>query len=218
MKCNLSIDELCQYTLTLLVNFFPDNRKINDIDRVIKRALEMLYYCISKNKIFRKKLSDDVFFDYLHSDQFLIFLYMCSRVAAEINADYELATKFYYLNKIRHGFDCYFQTVLPEVFYVAHGVGTVLGKATYGNYLYVCKGVTVGASRGGDYPVLGNYVSLGSECTVLGSSHLHDRSTVGAGTTIFNVNLESNCAIIRSKNGQILKLHQENPLAEYVFY
>lgn len=88
------------------------------------------------------------------------------------------------LNKTMHGFDCMYDTKLPEVFLVFHGVGTMLGKAIYNDYFVVMQGCTVG-SNNGKYPSFGKEVSLTANSSVIGHCHIGDFSNIGTGTLIF---------------------------------
>ena len=50
-----------------------------------------------------------------------------------------------------------------------HPLGSVLGKADYGDYLFVYQGTTIGENRKGDklfYPVLGNNILLYANSTI----------------------------------------------------
>lgn len=64
-----------------------------------------------------------------------------------------------------HSVDWYYEIELPDHFMVEHPVGSVLGRATYGDYMYIYQGVTIGGNislNEGNvaYPVLGENVTF----------------------------------------------------------
>ena len=77
--------------------------------------------------------------------------------------------------------------------------------------------MTVGASRSGSYPILGKWVSLGSDSTIIGNCLLENYSSVASGTSIFNQKEKKNTAIRRDKDGKISEISQASPLAEHIF-
>ena len=214
MNISLSLDDLRTYTQKQLLHFFPDKQSYKLDKKCFKLAIERAEYCFSKIIFYNK---NGLSFNHLHSDQYLTFLWILSNQIWSDAADKIVATKLYYLNKALHGFDCLYNNNLPSIFYIAHGVGTVLGKASYDDYLYVCKGVTVGSSRGVNYPKFSKWVSLGSDSTVIGECTLEEMSSVGAGTSIFDLKVESKKAVIRDKAGELKIIHQNIPLSFYVF-
>ena len=54
----------------------------------------------------------------------------------------------YYLNKILHSIDCYFEIKLPTKFGVEHPLGSVLGRASYSEGLFIYQGCTIGGNKG----------------------------------------------------------------------
>jgi len=216
MMLSLPPEALGYYIETQLANFFPDKSVATIEVKMLKEALDRTEYCFSKIKIYSHS-KKKILFNHLHSDQYLTFLWYLSNQVWVKSNNLELASKIYYLNKALHSFDCLYDNKLPDVFYIAHGIGIVLGKARYSNYLYVCKGVTVGTSRGGKYPILGEYVSLGADSTVIGKVTLGCESAVGAGVTLFNKDVPSGWAAIRSDDGKIELINQRHALAHHIF-
>lgn len=218
MNMTLSEDQLKLYLCNQLCNFFPDGNDIIIPTKSLKDAIYRLEYCFTYNRLYRKPNELHPKFDYLHSDQYLTFLWILSNQIWLDTGDKQLSTKIYYLNKALHSFDCFYDNNLPSIFYVAHGVGITLGKAKYADYLYVCKGVTVGTSRGGKYPVINERVSLGADSTIIGDLTLEANSSVGAGVNLFNHDVKSGTAVIRDENGKLKSIPQNKSLADYIFY
>lgn len=218
MKLSLGHEGLKEYVQMQLMHFFPDGKSVSIDKLCFARVLERVEHCFSKIRFYTKNVGGECTFNHLHSDQYLVFLWCLSNQIWIDSSDDALASKIYYLNKSLHAFDCLYDNNLPSIFYVAHGVGITLGKAIYSDYLYVCKGVTVGASRGGKYPVIHKRVSLGADSTIIGDLVLEAESSVGAGVSLFNLNVPSGHAVIRTNTGELSFMRQSEPLSSYVFH
>jgi serine O-acetyltransferase len=216
MKLSLSEHNLRQYVTKQVNHLFPDGQDFKIASSTFSKSLYRLEKCLEKIKYYDKK-GFELEFSHLHSDQFLTFLWILSSQIWREFGHCSCATKIFYLNKILHGFDCHYDNQLPDIFFIAHGVGTVLGKAKYSDYLYVSKGVTVGTSRGGDYPDFDEGVSLGADSTVIGACKLSEFSSVGAGVTFFNKDLHSYEAVVRDNTGALKTTKQSVPLSKHIF-
>jgi serine O-acetyltransferase len=218
MLLSLSLNEIKEYISNQLNNFFPDKNYVKpyEFDDIIDLTIDKLDFCFSKmiNLRFNDK---QTIFNHLYTDQYLIFLWFLSNtVWTEKNNDI-LATKIYYLNKSLHAFDCLYDTKLPDIFYVAHGIGTMLGKAEYSNYFVVFQGCTVGASNG-IYPILGERVALTANSSVIGNCNIENRVTISSNTSIFNKNIPSNSiAYNNPENGQLIIRNTELHFVDKVF-
>lgn len=149
-----------EYTYSIILKqlnlYWPtevDNRFKNDVQMAIQRTKRSyddstrLYY-----------LSDG--FSVLNTSVYSVFLYYLAHIVGR-RGDKELADKIYYLNKIMNSVEWYWNIELPEHFIVEHPIGSVLGKAEYGDYFSIYQGVTVGERLKGDivsWPKLGNHV------------------------------------------------------------
>lgn len=192
MKTTLSTPRLADYVAAQINHFFPDNlpTEARTLAKMVPEALKRLRPSIemNSNRYFRR--NDSPHFDHLYADQYAMFLYMLSRVCFETASKPFLliATKLYLLNKALHSIDTYFEIELPEIFYFAHPVGTVLGRAKYKNYFVVMQNCTVG-NIDGDYPEFGEKVVLSSHSAVLGASRLGEGACVGAGTLLIHAKI-----------------------------
>lgn len=152
----------------------------------LPRALARLERCLAGLTVARFARDGAPFFDHLNSEQYAMFLYLlaheCGREGEKLRTT---ATKLYLLNKALHGLEAFYEIELPEIFYLAHPVGTVLGRAHYGNRLLVMQGCTVG-NVDGKYPRLGERVVLCAHSVVLGDCRLGDGVCVGAGSLLVN--------------------------------
>jgi serine O-acetyltransferase len=132
------------------------------------------------------------FFSPLMTDQYAMFLYLLANTSFKAEKDPLLADRLYGLNKMLHSIDVYYQIELPGIFLFVHSVGTVLGRATYGDYLVVYQGVTVGGNLDYEYPIIHDGVALFSNSSVLGRSVLNRGVSVSARTFLMNTEVDEN--------------------------
>lgn len=75
-------------------------------------------------------------FNPLMSVHWMIFLYRLSNILYK-NGEGVSADQVYYLNKIMHSIDWFYAIDLPIYFLCEHPLGSVLEKASYGEYLLI---------------------------------------------------------------------------------
>jgi serine O-acetyltransferase len=143
-----------------------------------------------------------------HSGQYLIYLYFFSNVCSNIG-EKNLADKLYYLNKIMHSVDIYHEVALPESFFFEHPVGTVLGRAKYGNKFFAMQNCTVGGNKG-KYPIIGENVKLYSGAKILGNCIIGDNVSVSANTYIKDTDIPDDTIVFGTYPNLILKFLQHN--------
>lgn len=201
MILSLTPTSLAAYISRQLNYHFPDNEiiKENELEVCTEKALDRLENCFSKVSNHRYHNGYEAVYNHLYSDHNTVFYWFLANTIWQEEKHASLAAKMYYLNKVMHGFDCMYDTGLPDVFLVLHGAGTMLGKAVYNNYFIAMQGCTVG-SNGGDYPVLGYGVALTAHSAVIGNCKVGDHCTIGAGTTLFERDLNSGDTIYTDKN------------------
>ena len=154
------------------------------------------------------------------SVQWMIFLY---RIAHEIYIQHESSTpkeadQIYYLNKIMHSNDWFYAVDLPVHFLCEHPLGSVLGRAQYGDYLFVYQGTTVGGNRSKGklcYPTLGNNVILFANSTVLGDTHIGNNVVVSAETYIINEEIPDNSIVFGRSPNLIIKSKTEEEIKSF---
>ena len=75
MICSLDKEELLEYVVKQLNNFFPDNNVVckDEIRKSYYVALERLEYCFTPIRISGYKKDNEVYFNHLHSDQYTQF-------------------------------------------------------------------------------------------------------------------------------------------------
>lgn len=185
--------------------FFPDGSAVNE--GAILRALEAVtdryirIATVGRSKYFRDE--SGLRLDHLNSDQSTILLYLLANHLGK-TGDEAAAAKLYLLNKALHGVEAYYAVELPDIFTFSHSVGTVLGRADYGNYLVVSQGCTVGNVRA-KYPRFGEGTILFAGAAVLGDCQVGDNVCFGAGCLVVNKDIPSNSVVIgRGRDIEIL--------------
>lgn len=143
--------------------------------------------------------------------QYCIFLYTLSRVYAE-KQQTEKADIIYCLNKALHGVDLYHGIQLPKIWGTEHPIGSVMGRATYGDHFFFYQGCTVGGS-GGVYPRLGNDVIMYSNSKILGDCVIGDRVILATNSYVIKRNIPSNSLVFGQGENLIVK-----PLSDEQFF
>jgi serine O-acetyltransferase len=196
----INSSDLTDYVSGQLDHFFPD--KINHRDTILTlcdEALDKMKYSISF-----VKLKGFTTFHYLHSDLYAQFIYYLSHLVWTKTLNKILATKLFYLNKCLHGFNCMYDTLLPDIFLFTHPVGSVIGKANYSNYLVICQNVTIGMHRD-ETPIIGEHVFIGT-------------GSIAADTMLINENIPGFKTISGKSPNLIIKEQKRDILKEMYFY
>jgi serine O-acetyltransferase len=182
MITTLEPSSIAPYVKKQLQHMFPDDRE-EDLGSIVPRALDRLEHCLSPIKLPSYHRNGNVLFNHLHSEQYATFLYVASNVAWRDAGNVHLAAKLFCLNKALNGIVCMYDTILPDIFLIAHSVGIVLGKATYADYLVVHQNVTVGTDRGRQ-PRLGAGVVLFGGAAVIGDCDIGCNVSISAHSTL----------------------------------
>ena len=189
MRTTLPPDELTTYLRSQVESAFPDGARLR-LGKVVRRALERVEHSFSRIVLRGYSDGGEATFSHLQGDQYAAFLYFAANTAWRDLEDQSLASKLFLLNKALNGIVVMYDTVLPEVFVLMHTVGTVLGKANYGNYFVAAQNVTVGMDRDG-VPTFGERVILYGGSVVIGNSTIGDRVTIATNTTVRGENIPS---------------------------
>lgn len=189
---------LAEYIRRQIDVFFPDGEPLTALNGGIDEALDRLEACFVHVADAGFQKDGKPYFNHLHSDHYAMFVYLLSRVLHESGADRQICEKLFCLNKALYGIDAFYEVALPRVFLFSHATGSVLGRATYGDFLLVYQHCTVGAARTPKgagrcvYPVLGSHVSLYAGATVLGACRIGDMCKISAHSLITNRRLICN--------------------------
>lgn len=144
-----------------------------------------------------------------HSGCWSVFLYYLSNTIWKYG-EIECAEQIYYLNKILHSVDWYCGIDLPEHFMVEHPIGSVLGKAQYGDYLFIYQGVTIGGNielNTGKtaYPVLGNNVLMYADSKILGDSTIGNNVILSANSCVINQKIPDDFVVFGISPNLVMK-------------
>ena len=159
-------------------------------------------------------------FSVLNTAVYSVFLYYLAHDIGSCGGvwNVHLADKIYYLNKIMNSVEWYWNIELPDHFIVEHPIGSVLGKAKFGDYFSIYQGVTVGERLSRDvvsWPVLGHHITMFANSSVIGTCNIGDWVIVSANAQIMNQNIPD-CSIVYGVSPQlIIKTYEEEEIREY---
>lgn len=203
MILSLSLNDLIKYVFRQMNNLFPDGNG----DNILKYRKEFYYTiermekCFINVKNHNYSKGTETYFNHLYSDQYTMFLWFLSNTIWNNKYDSNICNKLFYMNKALNGFSCMYDTELPEIFLLLHTVGTVLGKAQYSNYFIATQGCTVGAHHG-NYPKIGNHVSLLPNASIVGNCVIANNVSVGINATVYNTNVDDNIVVFVNDKGE----------------
>jgi len=183
-----------------------------------EESIETVFDCVllrceknfqsSDNKYFKSEWGGVKFNPY-HSVQYMIFLYYLSNELYKQKKSTMLCDKVYYLNKIMNGVDLLYAIELPNEFGAEHPLGTIMGRAKYGDGFFFYQGCTVGGTRDKEgnlyYPEIGNDVHMFAHSAILGRCKIGDNVQIGAGAIVKNQNIPSNSIVFGESPNLIIK-------------
>ena len=118
----------------------------------------------------------------------------------------------YYLNKSLHSIELFYEVALPEHFMVEHPLGSVIGKAKYGDYFCFYQGCTIGGNYNNGvlkYPTIGNNVRMYANSTIIGDSKIGDNVIISANTYIKNQVIPDNSIVFGSSPDNLVIIRKE---------
>lgn len=207
MELSLSKQDLLKYIALQMDHFFPDKYylKGNDVSSALELALERLEYCYQHICVKAYNDEKQTYFSHLHGDQYSQFLYYFSNSLWSISENKPLCDKMVQLNRCLSGMFYSYNSGLPDIFYFSHPVGSVLGKAKYGNYFSCRQNCTIATQYGEKQ--FGEWLFLGAGASILDTDiEIGERVIIGGGTTVYGkgIKLKSDTIVYRDANGKIL--------------
>ncbi|MDE6791580.1 MAG: transferase [Muribaculaceae bacterium] len=174
------------------------------IQSLVGKVLNKIEYCFSltENKYYSR--DGQTFFNPFQSAQYTIFLYFFSRIVHEQTAQSILADKLYYLNKALNGCDMFYEVKLPAFFKLDHPVGSVMGRAEYGEGFSFGQCCTVGNNRG-IYPVIGKNVRMCAFSSIIGNCKVGNNVIIGANSGIKDLDVPDNTVVFGQYPNNIFK-------------
>lgn len=197
MQLSLSPQRLEAYVLDLVRHHFPDGyTPAYSLAPLLERTLQRVEHCFSHVHLKYYREADEVLFNHLNGDHFASFLYFLGNTVWQETRDTELPTRLFYLNKVMHGLDLFYSVTMPDIFLLVHPLGSVLGNASYGDYLVVYQNVTVGADEAGIYPSFGSGTALYAKSTIIGECNLGDNVVLGSNAFILNTDVPAGSLVV----------------------
>lgn len=219
MYLSLDKNDLIHYTKAQLNYFYPDKNLIgfDELALHIDTVLDRINFCFKHVAFNRYFNGDQTIFNHLYADHYVMYLWYFSNSLWKDGQNTNLASKFYYLNKSLHGFDCMYDTKLPNIFLIFHGVGTMLGKADYNDFFVSLQGCTVGSHKG-KYPKFGKGVALAANSSAIGNCNFGNRSTISTRTTVFEKDLPSDYTAFTDFNLGVQQIKESRVCYAQQFY
>ena len=175
--------------------YFINKEEKNIVRDTIEEALERSAYSFSRLNSKYYTQNGETYFNPFHSGQYSIFLYYLSNsVFSHYPRERTLADRIYYLNKALNAVDLFYEVELPKIFFVDHPLGSVMGRAKYGNYFSFAQNCTVGNNKG-IYPVIGENVRMMSGATILGNCTIENDVIISANSYVKDIDIPS-CSIV----------------------
>ncbi len=194
-------------------NFPASSGAFANLPRIVDEALQRVEHCFSRVVLPGYRRDGKPYFNHLHGDQTAVFYYFAANSAFR-SGDADLASWFFLLNKMRNGLVCMYDTQLPEVFLLIHTVGTVLGKATYGEYFVAYQNVTIG-TESQRAPALGEHVTVYGGSMILGATSVGNGSVVSAQSLLIDESVPANSIAIGRSPGLQIKARKRNFAQQY---
>ena len=206
MVIEISKEETIKGLIRQLTGFFDLSvDEINIINSLSEEVFQRCDICFSKNKNKYYSKKGVTYFNPYHSGQYTIFLYYFSNtIFQKEKNNIRLAEKIYYLNRIMNACDLFYEVELPEIFMLDHPLGSVMGRAKFGNYFEFCQNCTVG-NNNDIFPVIGEHVTMNSNSMILGNSKIGDYVILGAGACIKDQDIPENSLVFGSSPNLIIK-------------
>ena len=108
------------------------------------------------------------------------------------------------MNKMLNAVDLFYAIDLPEHWNCEHPLGSIMGRAKYGDCFFFYQGCTIGGNHT-DYPTLGNYVTMFSNSKVLGKSHIGNNVIISANAYVKDTDISDNSIVFGQYPNLIIK-------------
>ena len=209
MILSMQTIELKNYVSKQLDNFFPDQYKLvgQDIDSAFALAIERLENCFKYISVSSYSNNKGItYFSHLHSDQYAQFLYFFSNSLWKLSENKPICDKLIFLNRVLNNMFISYKCSLPDIFFLGHSIGSIIGNAVYSDFLVVFQNVTINTSAdelGGPAPVLGKGLFLGTGAKIIGNKTIGDRVSIGVDAVVFNQMIDQDSVVIRNSLGTI---------------
>jgi len=208
MLLEITQSEIIALLKKQLTNLFTYDPHCEDeaLSAAIIEALGRCERCFSRSIQKRYKKDGVPCFSPWHSGQYAIFLYFVSNSLSRA-AHGSLADRVYYLNKALNGIDLFHEITMPEYFALDHPVGSVLGRATYGDGFTFSHNCTVGNNHD-VYPCIGVNVRMMSGSKILGGCNIGDNVILSANSYIKDMDIPP-CSLVFGQYPNVTLKHRD---------
>lgn len=180
-----------------------DAEVLNDaIEPVLLRCERC--FAATPNRYYHER--GETLFNPYHSGQYTIFLYYLAHYIFTTYGDdcRSLADRVYYLNRSLNAVDLFYEIRLPDVFFLDHPIGSVMGRAAYGEGFRFAQNCTVGNNKG-RYPVIGRDVTMMAGSMIIGDTVIGDGSVVSAGSYVKDIQIPARTLVFGRSPQLVLK-------------
>ena len=185
--------------------FSISTEEINTINSLSDEVFERCDICFSKNENKYYSRNGETYFNPFHSGQYTVFLYYFSNTIFKKAKDkIRLADKVYYLNKLMNSCDLFYEVELPKYFMLDQPVGSVIGRAKFGNFFKFTQNCTVGNNKN-IFPTIGENVTMTANSMVFGSSKIGDNVIIGVGACVKDEDIPDNSLVFGHSPNLIIK-------------
>ena len=204
MKTAISVTDIERQLIHQLSSFFKVSNEEVELINVKIGIISRCEYCFSRTDNKYYSCEGETYFNPYQSAQYTIFLYYFSNKIYHETTARLLADKLYYLNKVMNGCDLFYEIGLPRFFHLDHPVGSVMGRAKYGEGFSFGQNCTVGNNRG-IYPVLGENVRMCANSSIIGNCNIGDNVIIGANSGVKDENIPDNSLVFGYSPHLIIK-------------
>lgn len=143
------------------------------------------------------------------------YLYLLANELWNQGVEEPICERLFCLNRAHHCIDLFYKVKMPEVFFLSHGIGAVLGDVQYDDYLVIFQNVTVGRV-GEKRPTIGKNVVLYPGSIVSGDSRVGDNCVISAGTVVHNQRIPDG-SLVKMSEGQLVVKSLDRVYADMYF-
>lgn len=196
MNIAIEKNELYQMLIRQMHNLlvFDEKKEKSLFEEIFNEGLKDLEYCLSSLSHFYLFQDGNLVFNPFHTCQNTVFLYFLSRISYTKFNNRSLSERLYYLNKIFHSIDIYYEVSLPSIWYCDHPLGSVMGRASYSNYFFFSQNCTVGGNYD-MYPTFDEKVMLMAGVSIIGNCHIGRNTFFSTQTFVMDQDVPDNVVI-----------------------
>lgn len=95
---------------------------------------------------------------------------------------------------------------LPDIFFLTHPVGSVIGNAAYSNFLVIGQNVTINTGEnpvGVTVPKLGKGLYLAAGAKIIGNEPVGNRVSIGVDAFVYEEPVPDDSVVLRKPDGSV---------------